>query len=89
MLELGPDSQAYHLAMVDNLVTLKVRELVFVGDMCRAVSDKLAELGVKTTYFENVAQLSKQVSDIVQEEDVVLIKASNGIGLHSLFEKNV
>lgn len=87
MLELGADSQAYHLAMVDYLAGLKVREIVFVGEMCRAVSEKLTELGIQTTHFDNVEQLSKQIGIIVQEDDTVLIKASHGIGLHSLFKK--
>lgn len=87
MLELGPDSQTYHLDMLSYLANLKVREFVFVGEMCRAVSDKMAELGVRTTHFENVVQLSKQIAGIVQDGDMVLIKASNGIGLQGVFNE--
>lgn len=87
MLELGSDSQKYHLDMVSYLVNLKAREIVLVGEMCQAVSEKLSELGIKTTHFESVSHLSEQIDKIVQDDDVVLIKASHGIGLHSLFEK--
>lgn len=86
MLELGENSQQYHLDLVAQLQSMNVRELVLVGQMMRAVSESLKEKGVKVRYFAEVTLLLNDLDHLVQENDHILVKASNGIGLHSVFK---
>lgn len=85
MLELGENSQQYHLGLVPQLQAMKVREVVLVGSMSKAVHQELVKNGIKASYFVDVSTLKASVGDFVQDGDNVLIKASNGIGLQGLF----
>lgn len=86
MLELGENSQQYHLDLVAQLQSMNVRELVLVGQMMRAVYESLKEKGVKVRYFADVTLLLNDLDYLVQENDHIFVKASNGIGLHSVFK---
>lgn len=88
MLELGQNSVEYHLGLVAQLHSLKVREIVLVGEMSQHIFAELVKMGNNVRHFVDVQAVKSALNEIVQDGDSVLIKASHGIGLHSLFEKN-
>lgn len=85
MLELGDNSQQYHLDLVPYLSQMGVREVVLVGQMSKAVADALTQAGKKSRHFANATDLKAELGKIIQDGDTVLIKASNGIGLQGIF----
>lgn len=87
MLELGDNSQQYHLDLVPRLSQMGVREVVLIGQMSRAVSDALSQAGKKSRHFADATALKAKLGEIIQEGDAVLIKASNGIGLQGVFDE--
>lgn len=88
MLELGENSQQYHLDLVPHLSKMSVREVILVGEMSKAVFEKLSQAGKKSRHFANTAELKAELGEIIQDGDTVLIKASNGIGLQGIFAES-
>lgn len=88
MLELGENSQQYHLDLVPHLSKMSAREVILVGEMSKAVFEKLSQAGKKSRHFANTAELKAELGEIIQDGDTVLIKASNGIGLQGIFAES-
>ncbi|MDH2998754.1 hypothetical protein A1D22_02810 [Pasteurellaceae bacterium LFhippo2] len=87
MLELGVDSQKYHLELVETISQTKAREVVLVGAISACLVDILTAQKIRVSHFINKEELQSRLSDIVKDNDTILIKASNGIGLSGLFPK--
>lgn len=85
MLELGEQSQKYHLDLLDDIININFREVILVGKMSKALGNALLKHNITVHHFDNVSKLVEQVSSFIQDNDAVLIKASNGIGLGMLF----
>lgn len=88
MLELGEDSEKYHVDVARLIEKMAVRETIFVGDKSKLSADFLAEKGLVVHHFENVTALRNCLAEIIKANDHILVKASNGVGLGSLFEKS-
>lgn len=86
MLELGPDAHRSHVETV-RLVTAMKPDLVFwVGaHFCRAVQEEKAP-GV---CFATADELMAYLKDNPVKDKIILIKGSNGIGLHLLIPSGV
>lgn len=84
MLELGSNSEQYHLALGPEINNVNCREVILVGKEIGILTDKLERL-VKVHHFIDSTALKKQLSKFIKEDDCILIKASNGIGLSKLF----
>lgn len=85
MLELGQDEARYHLEMAQQLAQMNVREILLVGKLSVDAADYLQQQGKVCRHFDDVHQLKKVLHEIVRQDDAVLIKASHGIGLGTLF----
>lgn len=87
MLELGINSENYHLDLKEQIKKIHCREIVLVGDMYESLVEILRAQHIRTSYFKNVKELELGIPNIVQEGDNILIKASHSVGLKSLFNK--
>jgi len=77
MLELGPDEIALHQGLAA-LTSLSAATTVHcVGPRMRALYDALPE-GMRGRWKEDAAALAKQVAQIVDAGDIVLVKGSKG-----------
>lgn len=85
MLELGGNSQQYHLDLISIIKKMAFRELVLVGNQMRLLVDKLESLGIQVRHFTEAETLKEQLGNILRKDDFVLIKASNSMGLNKLF----
>lgn len=79
MKELGPQSDRFHaeLADFDALKSLKVVHVV--GEDARPLYDALGEN--KGEFFHTVEGLIEKSSHLFGDDDAILVKGSNGIGL--------
>jgi len=84
MLELGPESEDEHAAIGQRVAQLGVTSLICVGEGARAIGDAAASdvsHAVNVIFVEDpdaaIAVLRKEV----RSGDIVLIKASRGVGL--------
>jgi UDP-N-acetylmuramoyl-tripeptide--D-alanyl-D-alanine ligase len=90
MLELGPDTAAEHRAIGRLVVELGLAGLVAVGPGAAPIAEAAAEgsaAGVQVLTADGVEQALAQVQQHVRATDVVLIKASRGIGLERVAEE--
>ena len=85
MLELGNDSNKYHLALAPIIGNMNFRTLVLVGKQSKLLADKLKKSNIKSHYFQDTQALITQLPEFIKDNDHVFIKASNGIGLNKLF----
>ena len=101
MGELGSDSVEAHRALGDELARYRVTHLVVVGDSeeTRVLAERAAERGIATHTADGVDNAADIVGEIVRtappgeenwrsraDRDVVLVKASNAVGLWRVAE---
>lgn len=91
MLELGPDSAAMHMSVNEHLDPNEITEVVLYGDEMRALYDTLAKKYQKKQlhYFkkEEKEALTTTLKSILEPKDMVVLKASNGMGLKEVVSK--
>jgi len=83
MLELGPEEESFHLE-AGRAVPREVELLVAVGPRSKALAEGAKERGMPpgtVAWFEDAASATPHVKSIVKSGDLVLLKASRGIGL--------
>ncbi|OLF73925.1 UDP-N-acetylmuramoyl-tripeptide--D-alanyl-D-alanine ligase [Maricaulis sp. W15] len=83
MLELGPDENRLHAALADNLAAAGVDAVLPCGRRMKHLHDALPN-NVRAGYAQDAGEGLEQVKSLVRPGDVVLIKGSNGSGLHKI-----
>jgi UDP-N-acetylmuramoyl-tripeptide--D-alanyl-D-alanine ligase len=78
MLELGPDERDYHVEIGAHAAATGVELLVTVGRLAAAMADGYDG---ETLAVADAAQAAALVPDLLAPGDVVLVKASRGVGL--------
>lgn len=79
MLELGPDERDYHLALGEQATEAGVDLLITVGPLAASIAERFAGDGVRSV--ADAAEAAALLPGLVAAGDVVLIKASRGVGL--------
>ena len=90
MRELGPQAEAMHIALAGPVRDAKVERLVLVGDEMRGLAAALADDPggeIESVIVDNVEQATRLVQTILGPGDVVLVKASNTVGLAALVDR--
>lgn len=80
MLELGAESEHIHRSLGTQLLR-RVDRLVTVGPLAKKVAEAFGELGGAARSFDVVAQLMPGLDTMFRPGDLVLFKASRGVGL--------
>ena len=86
MRELGPDSAAMHAALAGPVRAAKVERLVLVGDEMRGLAEAL-DGEIESVTAANVEEAARLVKAILAPGDIVLVKASNSVGLAALVDR--
>lgn len=86
MLELGERAEAHHLELLPLLSTLSVRSVLLCGAHCQTLATRLAEARAGVVHFADARLLKARLEAHLQSQDLVLVKASHGVGLHALFD---
>lgn len=80
MLELGPDSAAWH-AQAGQLAHAVADECVFIGPHCRSAFEAAGG-----RWFSSIEDARAHVASLLAPDAVVLLKASRGMALERLLE---
>ena len=89
MFELGDFSEKLHREVGTEIYKSKIDKLYLVGNYAKFIGDEAKKEGYKKEnilYFENKEDLLKDLKSNLQNGDVVLIKASNGMKLFEVAE---
>lgn len=88
MYELGESSQQFHYEVGKHLATKKIDELVVVGELSqqyvKAVQD--SEAPIKCYSFKDNGEVALYLMSVMNPEDIVLIKGSNGTKLYEVVQ---
>lgn len=86
MLELGEYEQAFHEEVGDYVAQKHIDVLLTVGQASRHIMLKAKEKGIEAYHFENNQQLKQKLEQMIQKNDVILVKGSHGMHLHEIVE---
>lgn len=83
MRELGTDSKYYHELVAQKIIDLEINNTLVIGAGAKYIYDYLMLNSYKgsATYSENVFDAIKICKVLLQNKDLVLVKASRSIGL--------
>ena len=90
MLELGDFSKELHKKVGEEVAKNKIDILLCSGEYSKNIMEEAQKQGMseeKIYYKDTVEELYKQLKGILQENDNVLIKASNGMRFFEIAEK--
>jgi UDP-N-acetylmuramoyl-tripeptide--D-alanyl-D-alanine ligase len=77
MAELGPTSPEYHREIGELLSDLEIDVVLSVGELARAYGGE---------WVQNAAQAAERAPELVQPDDIVLVKGSRAVGLEVVAE---
>ena len=87
MLELGEFEKDMHEAVGEYVVEKGIDYLLCVGKASAYMADKASELGYEAVYhFDNNQDVMDYLDELLEEDDIVLIKGSNGMHLKEVVE---
>jgi UDP-N-acetylmuramyl pentapeptide synthase len=82
MLELGPEAEDLHGEIGRQIALSGIDEVLAVGDLSRAIGREAARAGFKAvTSLATAAEAADHLLALVRPGDVILVKASRGVGL--------
>lgn len=89
MLELGEYSKQLHQKVGEEIVKNKIDILVTVGEEAKNIAKKAHELGMsKNIYtYNTIEEAIKALKEILLSDDIVLVKASNGMKFDKIVEQ--
>ncbi|MFK7843032.1 MAG: UDP-N-acetylmuramoyl-tripeptide--D-alanyl-D-alanine ligase [Sphingorhabdus sp.] len=86
MGELGEQSADYHAALADDILVSGASAVILVGDDMAHTAAKLEQgldQGVKMSHAASASEALTEVAKLLSDEDILLIKGSNYLGLSS------
>ena len=86
MRELGPETETMHAALAGPIRDAKVDRLVLVGPEMAVLADAL-DGEIESAIADTVEEATRLVQAILGPGDVVLVKASNSVGLAALVDR--
>ena len=86
MLELGEDTTKHHQALLPDLIACRPDKVFFVGPEMTALKPLVAE-GISVSCWQDLTSLQQALQAELREQDLLVLKASHGIGLHKIVER--
>lgn len=90
MLELGQYSQKLHEQVGEEVYRNKIDILICSGEEAKYIAKRAKEVGMLEKdiyYFKNKEEMENQLKEMMKQEDVILLKASNGMRFFDIVEK--
>lgn len=86
MFELGPDAEKYHYELGEFIAEKNIDELVVIGELSKHIRQAVLDSGkpIKTCSFMDNEEAAISLMAILQPEDIVLIKGSNGMHMNEI-----
>jgi len=92
MLELGDQTESGHREVGKKIFSAKVNLFVAVGKRMQYAIKQLREMGFSKSniwYFESPLEAAKKIAEIIQEDDLILVKGSQGMRMEKIVEEIV
>jgi UDP-N-acetylmuramyl pentapeptide synthase len=86
MLELGKRSKYYHQQAAKILNKTNIDKVYCIGSEVRHTYQKL-NLSKRGMLVKNISFLKENIFNLLQNNDILLVKSSNRIGLFNFFKK--
>lgn len=89
MLELGEFSDELHRRVGEEIIKNKIDVLITVGKMGEIISNTAKETDTVVYQCENNEEAIKIIKGIMKKDDIILVKASNGMKFKNIIEELV
>lgn len=86
MLELGNESIVFHTELLDSIVEQNVNKVHTVGKFMLELN-KLLPKNIKGMHFDDSNKLKSNLANIVQGNDVILVKGSHGMRMDLIVQE--
>jgi UDP-N-acetylmuramoyl-tripeptide--D-alanyl-D-alanine ligase len=90
MLELGKETEKGHKEVAQKIFSTKVDLFLAVGERMEVAFRELHSLGypaINLFYFESPETAAKKLKEIIREEDLILVKGSQGMRMEKVVEE--
>ncbi len=90
MLELGERESEYHIQAGKQVVRWNWDILVAVGPLSSHIKEGAVSAGMKKEqvyHFEDSGTAAQEIQSLIQEDDLILVKGSRGIGMEKVVEQ--
>ena len=90
MFELGEFSKELHKKVANEVIKNNVDILICSGENAKYIAEEASKLGMndeKIKYFSNKEEVIPELKKIIDSQDILLFKASNGMRFFDLVEK--
>jgi UDP-N-acetylmuramoyl-tripeptide--D-alanyl-D-alanine ligase len=87
MLELGPDADKLHFELGEMIRKSDIKAVIYKGEFNGVVQKALGNSGIQFYASDSIFTIQQILCSIVKSGDGILIKASNGVGLHQLVKE--
>ncbi len=84
MLELGEFSEELHKKVGEAVVNNNIDMLITVGSMAKIIASTAAESNIEVYEFDNNMQAIEKIKEVMQKDDIILVKASNGMKFNEI-----
>lgn len=79
ILELGEFSEKIHRNLGKYLKDIKPDLVITAGEASQYINDELKDTGIENYHFSSASNIAENIYNYLKNDDVVLIKASNGM----------
>lgn len=86
MLELGEFSEALHKKIGEEVSKNDIDILITVGKLGKLINDTADNSSLKKYHFDNNEEAIKKIKSIMENKDIVLVKASNAMKFIEIVE---
>ncbi len=87
MLELAHGSEGYHQALAGDIANSNADHIFLMGEEMAKIAPTLKEKGISCSAYTDLAELTLSIENQTQNNDLILFKSSNGIGLQRVIKK--
>tara|TARA_X000000368_G_scaffold151787_1_gene119642 strand:+ start:866 stop:2239 length:1374 start_codon:yes stop_codon:yes gene_type:complete len=86
MLELGKYSERMHKDIVKPILKISPDLVITVGHYSKVINKGISK-EIETYHFDNYVQVYERIIEVIDDNDIVMIKGSNSIKLSKVCEK--
>ena len=86
MFELGEETEKLHEQVGETVASMGIDMVIGVGPLGGVIAEAASKSGVKTATFRTVKDARKEIVNLLESGDVVLLKGSRGMGMEKLLD---
>ena len=77
MQELGEEELAFHVELLEYIITRDLKNVIICGELMKSALNKLIKKNFKIALMLNEKLILKYLKDTLNNDDILLIKGSN------------